>query len=55
MKSMICPKRKARLGIYGNYSLPGCRDWEEIYCLICDEKVDKIFTSGIPTVIVISE
>lgn len=48
----VCPKCKAKLKIDENDTMPGCREFEEVYCPICDEEVTKVFTSGIPTVTV---
>ena len=48
----VCPKCKAKLKIDENDTMPGCREFEEVYFPVCDEEVTKVFTSGIPTVVV---
>lgn len=50
-----CSKCGATLEVDENDYMPGCRDREEYYCPVCEEKVGSVFTSGIPSVRVISK
>lgn len=52
MVERVCPKCKAKLRIDENDAIPGCREFEEVYCPVCQAEVTKVFTSGVPTVIV---
>lgn len=52
MVECVCPKCKAKLRIDENDAIPGCREFEEVYCPECQAEVTKVFTSGIPTVTV---
>ena len=52
MVECVCPKCKAKLRIHENDAIPGCREFEEVYCPVCQGEVTKVFTSGVPTVIV---
>lgn len=38
----------AKLKIYENDYMPGCRESEEVFCPRCGELVTKVHTSGIP-------
>lgn len=55
MTYIQCKKCKAKLKIEANDTMPGCREMEEAYCPICHELVDKVFTSGFPTVRIVKE
>lgn len=55
MQQCICEKCSAKLEIYENDTMPGCREVEEVFCPRCNELVTKVFTSGIPSVVVIDD
>lgn len=52
-----CPKCGTKFKYDKNDTMPGCRDWEEVFCPVCDnnEPVTNVFTSGIPTAYVDSQ
>ena len=43
MVERVCPKCKAKLRIDENDAIPGCREFEEVYCPVCQAEVTKVF------------
>ena len=39
MVECVCPKCKAKLRIDENDAIPGCREFEEVYCPVCQAEV----------------
>ena len=43
-----CSHCETKLKIEENDYMSGCREMEEVMCLVCNKEVTKVFTSGIP-------
>lgn len=55
MNYCSCPNCKRKCIIHENDTMPGCREMEDVFCPICHHLIDRVFTSGTPSVEIIKE